>query len=85
MCFIYPIDVHVLKFETRAVWWVQLIKVVLGLALVLAVKSGLKTPLNWLCGGELVGRAARYFLIVLVAGLLWPMTFRLWNKLDKSR
>ena len=70
------------KFSTQAVWWVQIIKVALGLGLVLAVKAGLKTPLNLLLG-ELPGRAVRYFLIVLVAGLLWPMTFRLWNKLDK--
>ncbi|MBQ7415496.1 MAG: phosphatase PAP2 family protein [Oscillospiraceae bacterium] len=71
-------------FSTEGKWWVQLIKIVLGLALVLAVKAGLKTPLNWLFG-EFVGRAVRYFLIVLAAGLVWPMTFRFWNKLDKKR
>ena len=71
------------NFTTKAVWWSQLIKITLGLGLVLAVKSGLKTPLNMLFG-ELPGRAVRYFLIVLVAGLLWPMTFRLWNKLGKN-
>ena len=71
------------NFTTKAVWWSQLIKIILGLGLVLAVKSGLKTPLNMLFG-ELPGRAVRYFLIVLVAGLLWPMTFRLWNKLGKN-
>lgn len=73
------------KFETEGKCWVQLIKIVLGLALVLAVKSGLKAPLNLLCGGELLGRAVRYFLIVLTAGFLWPMTFSFWNKLDKSQ
>lgn len=71
------------NFSTDGAWWVQLIKVVLGLALVLAVKAGLKTPLNMLLG-ELPGRAVRYFVIVLVAGLLWPMTFRLWNKMNKN-
>ena len=72
------------NFSTEACWWVQLIKIGLGLGLVLAVKAGLKTPLNMLFG-ELPGRAVRYFVIVLVAGLRWPMTFRLWNKLDKAR
>lgn len=71
------------NFNPKAVWWVQIIKVALGLGLVLAVKAGLKTPLNMLFG-ELPGRAVRYFLMVLVAGLLWPMTFRLWNKLGKK-
>jgi hypothetical protein len=59
------------------------LKTALGLGLVLAVKAGLKTPLNMLFG-ELPGRAVRYFLIVIVAGLLWPMTFRWWNKLGKT-
>ena len=71
------------NFSTEGAWWVQLIKIALGLGLVLAVKAGLKTPLN-LVFGELTGRAVRYFAIVLVAGLFWPMTFRLWNKLDKN-
>ena len=71
------------NFSTQGAWCVQIIKVALGLGLVLAVKAGLKAPLN-LIFGELPGRGVRYFLIVVVAGLLWPMTFRLWNKLDKS-
>lgn len=70
------------NFSTEGTWWIQLIKVALGLGVVLAVKAGLKAPLNLLFG-ELPGRAVRYFLIVLVAGLLWPMTFQFWNKLRK--
>ena len=50
------------------------------LALVLAVKSGLKTPLNMFLG-ESVGRAMRYFLIVIVAGVVWPLSFRWFSKL----
>lgn len=72
------------NFSTQAVWWAQILKVALGLGLVLAVKAGLKTPLNMLFG-ELPGRAVRYFLIVIVAGLLWPMTFRLWSKFGKNQ
>lgn len=83
--FVYGAEKKWVNFSTEGKWWVQLIKIVLGLALVLAVKAELKTPLNLLFGSELLGRAVRYFLIVVVAGLLWPMTFRLWNKLDKSR
>ena len=82
---IYPAEKKWVNFSTEGKWWIQLIKIVLGLALVLVVKSGLSAPLVWLFGNELVARSVRYFLIVVVAGLLWPMTFRLWNKLDKSR
>ena len=58
-------------------------KVAIGLGLVLAVKSGTKEILNLLLG-ESVGRAVRYGLIVVVAGVLWPMTFNWFAKLGKK-
>ena len=42
-------------------------------------KSGRKTPLN-LFVGESIGRMTRYFLIVIVAGILWPLTFKFFQK-----
>lgn len=77
---VYIVDEKWRRFSTKAVWWAQCIKVVLGLILVLLVKSGLKTPLNMLLG-ESVGRATRYFVIVIVAGILWPCTFKWFAKL----
>ena len=77
---VYTVDEKWLHFPVKAVWWAQIIKVLMGLGLVLAVKSGMKTPLNALFG-ESVGRAARYFLIVIVAGILWPLTFKWFAKL----
>ena len=60
---VYIIDKKWLNFSTKAIWWVQIIKVVLGLLVVLAVKSGLKSPINAIFGSSL-GTAVRYFLIV---------------------
>ena len=80
---VYMVDEKWLHFPVKAVWWAQLIKVAAGLGLVLAVKSGLKTPLEALFG-ESVGRAARYFLIVIVAGVLWPLTFKWFAKLGSK-
>lgn len=77
---VYITDEKWLKFTTKAVWWAQILKVVIGLALVLIVKSGTKELLNMLLG-ESVGRAVRYFLIVIVAGILWPMSFKRFSKL----
>ena len=76
---VYVADIKWLHFPEKAVWWVQIIKTVVGLLLVLAVKEGLRAPL------ELVlpvypARAVRYFLIVVTAGVLWPMSF---SKLSK--
>ncbi len=80
---VYIVDQKWLNFSTKATWLVQVIKVALGLCLVLVVKSGLKTPLN-LVFGESVGRAVRYFLIVIVAGVLWPMAFKWLNQFENK-
>lgn len=77
---VYIVDERWLNFSTKAVWWVQAIKIAGGLILVLIVKSGLKTPLNLLFG-ESFGRAVRYFLIVIVAGIVWPLSFKWFAKL----
>lgn len=79
----YGFDSKFLQFPTRAPWWGQLIKLVGGLALVLVVKTLLKAPLLTLCGGHDAAHAIRYFLVVLVAGCLWPMTFRFFEKYAK--
>ena len=83
MCLVYFVDGKWLHFSTNAVWWAQILKVALGLGIVLAVKSGLKAPLE-LAFGELVGRSVRYFLIVVVAGIGWPLSFKLFTKLGNK-
>ena len=80
---VYIIDRKWLNFPTKAAWWVQIIKVVIGLAVVLVLKSVLKEPLNILFG-ELAGRACRYFLIVLFGGLGWPLAFRYLSKIGNK-
>ena len=77
---VYAFDTKFLKFPTRAPWWGQLIKLAGGLALVLAVRVLLREPLLALCCGHPVARGLRYFLMVLVAGCLWPMTFQFFEK-----
>lgn len=52
MTLAWLLDRRYIHFETQAVWWVQVIKVVVGMALLLAIKSGLKAPLLALLGHE---------------------------------
>lgn len=80
---VYIVDEKWQNFSTRAIWWAQVLKVTLGLILVLAVKIGLKTPLNTLLG-ESVGRSARYFLMVIMAGIVWPLSFQWFAKLGNK-
>lgn len=78
---IYPLDRFVIKFETNGRWYAQIIKFAVGIGIVLAIKSGLKSPLEVLFGNEYVARAVRYFLIVAFAGGVWPITFKYFAKL----
>ena len=73
---VYFVESKYIKFSTKAVWWAQILKVVLGLALVILVKEGLRAPLDYIFNGHLIARSVRYFLIVVVAGVVWPLIFK---------
>ena len=82
---VYYIDTKFIKFETRAAWYVQIIKLILGLAIVLGLKVGLEVPLNFICfGNEYIARLFRYFVIVMFSGTVWPLTFPLLSKIKIS-
>ena len=82
---IYTLDIKLTHFVTKAVWWAQIIKVLVGIGLVIAVKEGMRVPLEAIFGNALVARAARYFLMVVVGGGLWPMTFKYFARLGNNR
>ena len=73
-----------LDFPTDAVWYVQLIKVVVGLLIALAVKEGLKAPLDAIFQGHMIARAIRYFVLVLAAGIVWPLAFPRLSRLGRK-
>ena len=82
---IYPLDRRWIKFETDAVWWAQILKVLLGVALVLLAKELLRYPLNAILDASSWARLVRYFLIVIIGGAIWPMTFRFFAKLGNGK
>ena len=71
---VHYLDDQFLPFETQAPPLGQVLKLVLGLLVVLAVLEGLKIPFAALFGGHPAADAVRYFLVVFVAGCIWPMT-----------
>ena len=73
---VYPIDRYLVKFDTKARWYSQVIKLCIGVGIVLGIKVGLSKPLVYLFGNEYVARSVRYLLIVGFAGGVWPLTFK---------
>lgn len=83
MTLVSVLDNRFIQFPTRAPWWGQAVKLAGGLVLVVLVRSLLKAPLLALTGGHPAAHALRYFLMVLAAGALWPLTFRFFERYAK--
>ena len=81
LAIVYFVDSTFIKFDTGATWYAQIVKLVLGLCGVLLIKSGLSAPLVSLFGNEYLARMVRYLLIVLFAGIVWPLTFKHFAKM----
>ncbi len=81
---VYTVDLKWTHFETGATLLGQIIKVVGGLALVLAAKELLRFPLDAILPKDSWARLIRYFLMVIVGGVLWPMSFSRISKIGKK-
>lgn len=77
-------DTHSLHYETKAVWWAQILKLIIGAALVMGVRIGLKPLLNAIFGDAQFTNGIRYFLMTVTASVLWPMTFGFWSRLGNG-
>ena len=80
----FEIDNRFIRIETEAVWWAQILKLVIGIIPIVAIKAGLKAPLYAILGKSFLADGVRYLLIVLFAGCLWPMTFKYFSKLGNK-
>lgn len=78
------LDDRFIHFQVEAVWWVQIIKTVLGLLLIVGVRAGMKAPLQAIMP-EFPATAVRYFFMVLFAGAVWPLTFPWFAKLENMK
>lgn len=81
----YILDTRKIRYPTSAVWWAQILKVGIGIAGILAIRIFLKAPLLSLTGGHPVADGIRYFLMVLFAAAIWPMTFGWFSRLGHRR
>ncbi len=76
----FHIEKKFIRFETKATLWAQIVKVCIGLAGTLLIRIVLKTPLDLLFQGNNISNAIRYFLMVIFAICIWPLTFKWFAK-----
>lgn len=77
-------DDTLVRFETKAVWWAQVIKVAIGLVIALGLRFSLKT----LFGGDAetaLLHGVRYFVMTFVCIGVYPLLFKKLNSLGKAK
>lgn len=79
------IEPRFINYKTEAPLPAQIVKLLGGLALALGLKEGLKPLLSLLFGSALFPNAIRYFIVVIAAGLLWPLTFPTLSKIGAKK
>lgn len=77
----YAIDLKWIHFRTEAPLLGQILKCVLGLLLLMALKEGLKPVL----GTGSLASAVRYGLMIVFAAGIWPLTFPFFAKLGRKK
>ena len=80
----YELDERFIHFDTRAVWWAQILKLAVGAVPLMLIKSGIKEPLYALFNGNYFADCVRYFIVVVFAGCIWPLTFKFFSKLGRK-
>lgn len=81
---VYELDLRFIKFETSAVWWAQILKLILGIGLTLCVKELCYLIFSFI-PSEAASRAFSYFFMVIFAGAVWPCTFKYFKKLGNKK
>lgn len=84
MIIAYPIEKKYINFETKDKWYINIIKVVLGLGIILGIKAGLKPLLYFICNNHPCADAIRYMIIVLFAVCVYPLLFPVFRKIDNK-
>ena len=80
----YTVDWKKLHFSEKAPLLGQICKIVIGLLLVVGIQKGLK-PVFKRISEEPYWDAIRYFLVVVFAGAIWPLTLPIWQKVGVKK
>lgn len=77
------LDRRYIRYETGGCWWVQLIKWIVGLGLVVALQVLAGKLLGFL--PVLIRQLTSYFLLTVFAGAIWPLSFKYLRRLEGKK
>lgn len=73
------IEKRFVDFDVKAKWWAQIIKVIVGVAVILGLRIALKPLLMSISDSPLMD-VIRYFVMSFVAIAVYPLTFKLFSR-----
>ncbi len=80
----YEVDERWIHFRTDGAIWVQILKLIVGVIPLLAIKEGLRYPLDFIFCDHVIADGVRYFLLTAFAGAVWPLTFPWFSSLPQK-
>lgn len=80
----FEVDRKYINFETKGNFLCQVLKFVVGLVPLLAIKEGLKYPFDLLFGVSFIADGVRYLILVVFVVCVWPLTFNWFRKITRS-
>ena len=85
MILAYLLDERTIHFPVQALWWAQILKVIVGLGLTMVLRAVLKAPLLALTGGMRRPMESGIFAWCCLPGAVWPLTFRWFGHLGGGK
>ena len=81
----FEVDRKYINFETKGNFLCQVLKFVVGLIPILAIKEGLKYPFALIFGESYIADGIRYLILVIFVVCIWPLTFNWFRKITRSK
>ena len=81
----FEVERKYINFETDGNFLCQALKLIIGIIPLLGIKEGLRYPLKLIFGANYIADVIRYFILVLFAACVWPLTFKFFKKITSKK
>lgn len=80
----FEVERKYINFETDGNFLCQALKLIIGIIPLLGIKEGLRYPLKLIFGTNYIADGIRYFILVVFAACVWPLTFKFFKKITSK-
>ena len=81
----FEVERKYINFETNGNFLCQALKLIIGIIPLLGIKEGLRYPLKLIFGTNYIADGIRYFILVVFAACVWPLTFKFFKEITSKK